>query len=159
MDHADSGLESRSEPLYYPIRRSHAAALNDKPFTQNSGQPRRRAASNSRSSIGTQPIRPYYVHRVPNRRHRCDSAVSNASNSVSRSTSRIHLHRTKFATAWSDSLCPFMFYSLPRVWPSIGESDPARSCTVALRGDPPQLGNSPHQHCLGSSQASVVRQL
>ena len=46
MDNADPGLEGGAESLYHPVRGPDAAALiertlNEKPFTQNSGHPRR----------------------------------------------------------------------------------------------------------------------
>jgi hypothetical protein len=36
MDDADSGLESRTEPVYDPVRGQDASALTETPFTQNS---------------------------------------------------------------------------------------------------------------------------
>ncbi len=39
VDDAHPGLESGPKPVYYPVRRADAAALNENPFTQNSGHP------------------------------------------------------------------------------------------------------------------------
>jgi hypothetical protein len=39
MDHADSGLESGADSLYYPVRRPDEQPLTNTPFTQNSGHP------------------------------------------------------------------------------------------------------------------------
>jgi hypothetical protein len=41
MDDADPGLESRTQPVYHPVRGQDASALNPIPFTQNSGHPRK----------------------------------------------------------------------------------------------------------------------
>jgi integrase len=37
MDHAYSGLESSTDPIYYPVRRPDEQRLTQTPFTQNSG--------------------------------------------------------------------------------------------------------------------------
>ncbi|MBK6356281.1 MAG: hypothetical protein IPF44_05955 [Betaproteobacteria bacterium] len=37
MDHAHSGLESGTDPIYYPVRRPDEQRLTHTPFTQNSG--------------------------------------------------------------------------------------------------------------------------